>query len=88
MNKLNKALDDNVKIVLPSLQGFFEYFDRALDKNSAVLDSKKVLSMNEKERYNYLIENFHSIASKALMEAFIETGYKREEKKKWKMNWF
>jgi hypothetical protein len=88
MNKVKKDLEGHMKVVIPSLKVFLDSYNENLIKGSAVLDSKNVLNMNEKDRYQYLIGKFNEIASKALLEALIESGYKREDKKKWKMNWF
>lgn len=86
--KAEKALQEDCKIVIYSTKAFTENFERYIKIYSTKLDAEQVLANNDKNRISMLIEQFDEIAVKALVDTLVVTGYKREEKKKWKIwNW-
>lgn len=87
VKQVKEDLSDDVKIVLPSCKVFLACYLVNLRTISARLDSKNVLKVDESVRVQSLIENFNEIASEALVQTLIETGYKREPKRKWKLKW-
>lgn len=84
--KAEELLEKDVQFVVPSAKNFMDVYKNEVCRIAAKVDAEKILEVNEKTRWNYLIYQIDRIVLEALVETLIETGYKREEKK-WK-NWF
>lgn len=84
IRKAQEALVTDMKIIIPSAENFFAHYRQNIAKISSRLDAEKVLDVEEVERYKHLISNFDEIAAEALVNALIDTGYKKEDKK-WKI---
>ena len=88
VRKAEKALVADVKIIIPSAENFFSHYRNNIIAASARLDVQKVLLVDDAQRFQYLITNFDTIASEALVNALIDAGYKKEEKPWTIKNWF
>lgn len=81
---------DDCKIVIYSTKNFLETFSRYVALHAAELDAEEILeNSNESNRINALIKKFDEVANTALLNTIVITGYKREDKKRWKIwKWF
>lgn len=86
-SKKRKELnEEDCKIVIYSTKHFLDTFSRYISIYSAKADAEDILSSEkESNRINSLIKKFDEIAQAALVDTLIITGYKREDKKKWKL---
>jgi len=84
IRKAEETLVTDVKIIIPSAENFFAHYRKNILTASAKLDVEKVLVFDDAQRFQYLIDNFDTIASEALVSALIDAGYKKEGKK-WKL---
>lgn len=89
VRKAEEALVTNVKIIIPSAENFFAHYRLNIAKESARIDAQRALGTDVEQRIQFLISNFDTIASEALVNTLVDTGYKKENKSKWKIkNWF
>lgn len=89
IRKAEEALVTDVKIIIPSAENFFAHFRKNIGIESAKLDAQHALEVTDEQRIQFLIANFDTLASSALVTALIDVGYKKEDKSKWKIkNWF
>ena len=89
--KAEKLLEEDVQFVIPSAVHFMARYKSEVCRAAARVDAEKILKVDEKTRWDYLIHQMDRIILEAMIETLIEAGYKREDKKKWKMNkmnWF
>jgi hypothetical protein len=86
--KAGAVLVTDVKIIIPSAENFFAHFRKNIIKESARIDAQHAVEVTDEQRIQFLIANFDTIASDALVNALIDVGYKKEDSK-WKIkNWF
>ncbi len=84
--KTKELTEEDCKIVIYSTKQFLDTFSRYISIYSAKADAEDILSSEkESNRINSLIKKFDEIAQAALVDTLIITGYKREDKKKWKL---
>lgn len=77
---------EDCKIVIYSTKQFLETFSRYVTLHVAKIDAEEILENgNESNRINSLIKKFDEVANEALLDTLVITGYKREDKKKWKI---
>jgi hypothetical protein len=89
IRKAQEALVTDVKIIIPSAENFFAHFRKNITIESAKLDAQHALEVTDEQRIQFLISNFDTLASAALVTALIDVGYKKEDNSKWKIkNWF
>lgn len=87
---LDDIINDDSKIVIYSTKQLLEVFARHISLNTSKLDANDILQNgSEANRINSLVKKFNEIANEALLDTIVVVGYKREDKKKWKIwNWF
>lgn len=88
VKKAEETLVSDVKIIIPSAENFFAHYRNNILKTASRIDAEQVLKVDELQRFQYLINNFDTIASDALVNALIDAGYKKEGKKWTIKNWF
>ena len=86
-SKKRKELnEEDCKIVIYSTKHFLDTFSRYIALHTTKIDAEDILNNGkDSNRITSLIKKVDEISQAALIDTLIITGYKREDKKKWKL---